>query len=76
MNKDSVFPTGIAVGGGITKREYLSAQIIHGMLAGTYADIYQLDNDAAKEFRKKTVKSALAYADALLEALDKPVKSE
>jgi hypothetical protein len=70
MKHESIFPQGVAIGGGINKREYLAAHMLHGMIAGTYANIYALDKDSARELRKQFVKSALGYADALLEALD------
>lgn len=73
MKEESIFPTGIAVGGGLTKREYCAVKLLQGMLASTM-DMHDLENDEAREFRKKMVKIALGYADAMLEALDKPSK--
>jgi hypothetical protein len=75
--KDNVFPTGIATGGGLTKREYLAGQLMKGMLSGAFSNSTFLNTHLDGEYkahRKDIVKLSLDYADALLEALDKPVK--
>ncbi len=64
MKHQSIFPTGIAVGGGLSKREYFAIKMMQSMVSA------DAKKDKPVESRKSMVENAISYADALLEALD------
>jgi hypothetical protein len=66
MKHQSIFPTGIAVGGGLTKREYFAVKAMQSMLA---SDDSKKGNPSPQN-QKTLVDAAIAFADALLKALD------
>jgi hypothetical protein len=71
MKSESIFPTGIAVGGGLTKKEYAAVKLLQGMLAGAFSNEAML-NDllTVKAHRKAFAKAALGYSEEILESLD------
>jgi hypothetical protein len=77
MKSESIFPTGIAVGGGLNKKEYSAVKILQGMLSGAFSNQAMLNDFlTVKSHRKAFAKAALNYAEELLDALEKPTKDE
>jgi hypothetical protein len=64
MKHQSIFPQGIASGGGMSKREYFAIKMLQSMVA------VEPKGNKPAESQKAIVALALQFADALLEALD------